>query len=131
MPQDDSIAFDLLCAAAEQGLPNAQYRLALMCSWGNGVPQDDEMATKWYTAAARQGHATAQFKLGRMYRDGDTVDKNYVDAWLWFALAGANGHPDAKEACSDVGSWLTRDQWEQCEREVSLGLDRLQPGFAS
>lgn len=49
--------------AAEQGLPQSQFNLAL-CYWkGEGVEQSLSKAAYWYEKAAEQGHAKAQHNL--------------------------------------------------------------------
>ncbi len=41
--------------AAEKGMPDAEFRLALLIERGQGVTKDDMEALKWYFAAADQG----------------------------------------------------------------------------
>ena len=46
--------------AAEQGVAEAQYRLGLRCSIGQGVQQDLVTAHKWFNLAAMRGIAEAR-----------------------------------------------------------------------
>jgi len=55
--------------AAEQGLADAQFNLALMYWKGYGLPQDYIKAVAWYQKAARQGFTNAQYNLGVMYEN--------------------------------------------------------------
>jgi len=49
-----------LCRAADQGHPDAQYRLGLLHRYGNeGVRQDTVRAYMWYRLAASKGHHSA------------------------------------------------------------------------
>ena len=56
--------------AAEQGYMDAQYHLALLYEYGNGVPQDDHKAFELYKKAADQGHIQALWGLGDYYTNG-------------------------------------------------------------
>ena len=66
--------------AVEQGHAEAQYRLGLMYSFGQGAPQDSREAAKLIRKAAEQGHAEAQFILGFMYSTGDGVPQDSREA---------------------------------------------------
>ncbi len=46
--------------AADQGLADAQYSLAVMYMDGRGVAHDEYEALDWFTLAAQQGHKPAQ-----------------------------------------------------------------------
>ena len=65
--QDYETAYKLILPLAEQGSAQAQYNLALMYNFGQGVPQDYKEAVKWYRLSAEQGVAQAQYNLGVMY----------------------------------------------------------------
>ena len=57
------MTFDELCAAAQQGDPDAQFELGGFWWERNNY----ERATEWYTLSAEQGHIDAQFSLGAYY----------------------------------------------------------------
>jgi len=76
---------------AEAGDEVAQYNLALMYDYGEGVPQDYAEAVKWYRLAAEQGHTKAQYNLGFMYRKGEGVPQDYAEAAKWYRLAAEQG----------------------------------------
>jgi len=52
--------FSSIQEAAEQGDPDAQFKLGVLYYSGEGVPQDLTEARKWILKAAEQGDATAQ-----------------------------------------------------------------------
>ena len=53
-------AFKLYEKSAEQGLPEAQYNLALMYYRGDGVEKNINEAIKWFKKSAQQRYSTAQ-----------------------------------------------------------------------
>ena len=69
--------------AAEQGGPNAQFKLGSLYRFGEGGGRRDKSeALKWHHRAAEQGEDIAQSNLGHMYRS-----KDIVEAYKWFTLA--------------------------------------------
>ena len=66
-----SRAMQLLSPLAEQGDPEAQYRVAIMYQGGLGMAKNDTQAFKWMREAAEKGHALAQHGLGFMYMEGE------------------------------------------------------------
>ncbi len=77
--------------AAAQGDADAQSKLGLIYSTGQGVVQDYAEAVKWYRLAAAQGLAQAQVNLGLMYDIGLGVIQDYAEAGKWYRLAAAQG----------------------------------------
>lgn len=69
---------------ASQGYSHAQWALASMYHYGDGVPQNYQTAFKWYKLAAEQGNAIAQNSLGEMYRQGQGVKQDRIRALMWF-----------------------------------------------
>ena len=80
---------------AAEGDAIAQYNLALLYEYGDGLPQDDAEAVKWYTLAAEQGVAWAQSNLGVKYASGDGVQEDDVEAVKWYKLAAEQGDVQA------------------------------------
>lgn len=76
--------------AADAGLPDAQYRLAVLCELGKGVPKNYAEAVKWFSLAADQNYVGAQQALGLMYKHGRGVQQNNFLSTMWFNLAAAN-----------------------------------------
>lgn len=90
------LAINLWQTAADSGLKEAAYNLALMFRLGRGVAQCNIMAVNWYEIAARQGHANAQNNLGFMFNHGRGVARDEVAAARWYRLAAEQGLTDAQ-----------------------------------
>ena len=58
---------------ANEGDPEAQYKLGWRYSAGRDVQQNDEEAVKWLRKAAEQGHTKSLNILGMMYSIGHGV----------------------------------------------------------
>ena len=84
-------ALHLLTPLAQQGNPDAQYRVAIMYQNDLGVVRNELQAFKWMQAAAEQGHALAQHGLGYMYMEGDCIGQNGMEAIKWFTRAAEQG----------------------------------------
>ena len=82
-----SAAFALYEQAAEQGLPEAEFNLAVMLDSGRGVPRDIARAATLYARAAAHGHERAAYNLGQLYQAGDGVPTNVDLARAWFAAS--------------------------------------------
>ena len=85
-------------SAAEQGDADAQTRLGLRYSSGQGVPQDHAEAARWYRLAAEQGVTDAHVQLGHLYALGRGVPKDHTESVRWYRLAANQGHADAQQA---------------------------------
>lgn len=70
-PQDRARGIALITQAAEQGLAEAQYRLALNYANAIGVDKNLDLARAWLEKAAAQLHAEAQYQLGLYYLQED------------------------------------------------------------
>jgi len=117
--------------AAEQGYADAQMRLGLQYSSGQGIQEDKEKGLEWIKKAAEQGYARAQFhmglleednvksaewyeksaeqgdsdaqyELGLLYFNGEGVPKDNIKAGQWFNKAGNQGNEKAKEYMAKV-----------------------------
>ena len=62
---------------AEQGDPEAQFRLGYRYKTGKGIKKNYKKAIEWLTKAAMQGNSNAQYSLGTCYNRGKGVKKNY------------------------------------------------------
>jgi TPR repeat protein len=93
--KDPREAAKWLLRAAQNGSPNAQCTLGVMCHEGVGVAQDDRQAVAWYRKSADQGFAQAQLNLGIMYNNGWGVSRNVAEAMKWFRLAARQGDETA------------------------------------
>ena len=55
-PRDFAEAVSWYRKAAEQGLPEAQYRLGLLLAAGNGAARDEHAAYVWFSLASDEVH---------------------------------------------------------------------------
>ena len=73
---------------AEEGDPNAQYKLGESYRYGLGeFTKDEKEALKWYREAAYQGQSDAQRTLGDFYAD----DVDWTNAVKWYKLSAEQG----------------------------------------
>lgn len=77
--------------AAEQGHADAQFQLARLYVYGEGVATDKNKSAQWLEKAAGQGNAEAQYILGVAYETGDSVPKDASIAAKWFIKAAIQG----------------------------------------
>ncbi len=92
-------------AKALKGDVQAQRKLALMYSDGNGVPQDQETSFKWALKAAKGNDDEAQNMLAYMYEEGRGVERSEKEAFHWFGRAAANGNVPALSALGRMHLW--------------------------
>ena len=69
-----------ITAAASDGLPDAQYRLALLYAIGRGVAANPAKAISWAKASASQGNPNALLFLASALQRGDGVEQNIASA---------------------------------------------------
>ncbi len=84
-------ALQLLQPLAENGEPEAQYRLAVQYQAGLGVVHNPLQAYHWMREAAEQNHGLALHGLGIMYLYGECVDKDEREAAVWLHRAADQG----------------------------------------
>lgn len=84
--------------AAEQGLAEAQYNLAVMYAGGLGLPQNSLKAFEWLTKAAKQNAAPAQYALGCLYANGEGVAQDFGLSIEWYTKAAEQGLVEAQHA---------------------------------
>lgn len=115
----------ILSPLADQGVPDAQYRMAIMAQNGLGMVENELMAFKYMRAAAESGLGLAQHGLGFMYLQGECVEQNGEKALEWFGKAAEQGM---------VGSLVTLGMMYKDGNGVEQDLDRarellIQAGF--
>ena len=96
-------ATELLSALAEDGEPEAQYRMAIMAQNGLGMVANELLAFKYMRAAAEQGHADAKYELGFLYSQGLGVTQDHFAAAKWYHSAARQGHAEAGGAAARRG----------------------------
>jgi len=76
-----------LAPLAEEGNPEAQYRMAIMAQNGLGMVENPLMAYKYMKSAAEAGLGLAVHGLGFMYLEGECVEQDTGKAIEWFKKA--------------------------------------------
>ena len=107
---------------AEQGDAEAQFRMGVLCTVGEGVLSDRTKAAEWFYLAAVQDHAAAQSHLSHCFMNGHGVPQNFMDAVKWMRKAAENGDAIAQLALGmahEEGRWVL-----QSDREAALWLHR-------
>ena len=82
--------------AAEQGLAQAQYNLAVAYDTARGISEEQSLAVKWYRRAAEQGDVNAKFNLGVKNETGKGTPQNFEKAVDWYMQAAQAGHAKAQ-----------------------------------
>ncbi|WP_414832114.1 peptidoglycan-binding protein [Afifella sp. YEN Y35] len=90
-----SIGSEKLRRAAETGVTEAQFEVAVRYAEGRGVASDQATAVSWYERAARGGLAPAQYRLGSIYEKGRGVPKDIDKALSWYGKAADAGNVKA------------------------------------
>ncbi len=73
--------------AADHGVADAIFELAVAYEKGVGVGQSDNLAFMCYNRAALQGDGQSYFEVGRCYYYGIGVGKNKQHSEIWFEKA--------------------------------------------
>ncbi|MDQ0325075.1 localization factor PodJL [Rhodopseudomonas julia] len=94
-PLPASIGSEKLRRAAETGVTEAQFEVAVRYAEGRGVASDQATAVAWYERAARGGLAPAQYRLGSIYEKGRGVPKDIDKALSWYGKAADAGNVKA------------------------------------
>jgi len=109
---DPKQAFDWFKKAADQGLVEAQFKVAFCLDNGLGVKKDEAAAAGWYQKVADQGSAEAQEILGAMYYQGRGVGQDYAAATKWYGKAAEQGITEAQYrlgVCYSLGQGVGKD----------------------
>ena len=87
--KDYETAVKYFMPAAEQGIPEAQFKLGIC--YHEGIEQDYKEAVNWLRKAAEQGYTEAQSSLGFCYDYGDGVNQDSTEAVKWYQNAANQG----------------------------------------
>jgi TPR repeat protein len=99
--------------AAEQGHPEAQFRLGKLFQSGDGVALESvdlSEAVRYYRMAADQGYSAAQFELGRLYENGSGVAQDFAEAHRYYRMATSQGYQGAGLALCNLNIRLANDR---------------------
>jgi len=87
----------LMRRAAEQGVPDAQRRYALMVQSGtSSAPANEAEAREWMVRAAENGNVQAMYDAGSMFINADDGDVSQGEAARWFEQAALHGYRDSQ-----------------------------------
>lgn len=92
--------------AAEKGLPEAIYELAMCYDLPKGCGQDKEKAFQLCLKAAEKGLEKAQFRMGNYYENGIGTAQDFVQAMFWYNEAKKNGNHMADNRIEKIKSKL-------------------------
>ena len=107
-----------LRTAAEQGDPEAQYRLAVHYELGLGVANDPRQSLVWYRKAADKRLVDAQIRLGYLLATGDGVDQALAEARTWWSVAADTGDPLAVAGRDLLARALTPRELSEANRHA-------------
>ena len=110
--RDYIVAAKWLKMASSRGHIEAQYRLGLMYSKGQGLVRSFNKMFYWLHQAAEAGHVNAQSKLGVLYFNGSGTKVDYAESVYWYQLAANQGHSGAMSNLASMyehGYGVTRD----------------------
>ena len=118
-------SMQLLQPLAENGNPDAQYRLAVQYQAGLGVVQNPLQAYHWMREAAGQDQGLALHGLGIMYLYGECVEKDEREAANWLQRAADHGLVGSMAALASMyeqGLGVDKDPAKAKELYKAAGL---------
>ena len=110
---------DTLIKSAENGDPEAQYKLGAAYSFGKGLPKNDIKSVEWLTRAAQQGQSEAQFELGLHYLNGEGVESSEIEAYQWWSIAADKGHIRAQASLDSLEKKISPTQKSEATQKAS------------
>ena len=117
--RDNAETAKWILRAAEYGIADAQYGIAIWYNGGTVIPQDKAAAARWYRRAADQGHDGAQLALALAYGNGEGVPQNYQEAYIWLSIAKANGVDIFEFVWNDAVEKLTKTELSAAQVEAT------------
>lgn len=94
--KSDGIEVAALRKTAKAGDADAQFSLADMYYYGDGIRKNYAKAFSWYQKAAEAGNVDAQYNLGFMYEYEQGTELDFVQAVFWYRKAAKAGYADAQ-----------------------------------
>lgn len=123
-----TVATRMLGELAEDGNPDAQYRMAIMAQNGLGMVANEAQAFRYMQAAAEAGLGLAQHGLGFMYMQGECVEQDAEKAIEWFGRAAEQGLQGAMTTLGMMyreGTGVARDEDKAREWLRKAGFEDL------
>lgn len=93
---DYAAAFREFEVLAKTGSVAAQYNVAQMYRYGQGVEQNYPAAIEWYEKAAGAGLSSAQNNLAHMHMEGKGGEVDFATAVRWWNRAALQDHVSAQ-----------------------------------
>lgn len=66
-PSEELTPLQQLQKSANQGDPEAQWKLGICYEMGQGLPKDETLAVRYYRLSAAQGNIQAHHSLGKSF----------------------------------------------------------------
>ena len=110
-PSDEDMDGSDLLVEADEGNPQAQYKLGCRLFWGSGLRKSPSEGLSLIQKAAVAGHTKAQVRIATEYLFGTHMDKSEAFKWLWLSAQQKN-----REAyfylgvCYEEGWGVTRNE---------------------
>ena len=125
-PLDYKLAEHWLLKAANQGLAEAQFHLALIYHKGKGdIQQNYKKAGKWCRVAAEQGLAPAQYLLAKMLMNGDVFERDLQLAQMQAYIAFALGSYHAHHLIIEISHLISSEENEVARNSARVWLVQL------
>jgi TPR repeat protein len=113
--KDDKEAVLYFRKAANQGLAEAQYNLAVMLDGTHKIDENLTEMMSLFKSAADQGYAPAQFSLGSLL----AISQNDpIEAYFYLQLAAANHQRGTAKCLENLEKKMTADQLATAKRRV-------------
>ncbi len=107
--------------AAENGHPDAMFRLAKCYADGVGVDQNMDKMVYWYRLAAEKGHNLAMNNLGDIYLCGIGVVQDVYKAFTLYSKAINDGEVQARYRFDDIIK-ARHEQIKQWHEDAANGI---------
>lgn len=91
-------AFNLFLELAEEGIPEAMNKVAIMYAEGIGIETDYLSAYSWFDKAASAGYFKAYYNMGLFWKYGYGVERDETKALESCVKGAGYGDPDCKYA---------------------------------
>ncbi|OCW93689.1 tetratricopeptide repeat protein [Alishewanella sp. HH-ZS] len=104
------MVFKYYLKAAESGLSDAQFEVAIMYRTGDGVEKNIVEAVKWLKSSAEKNNSKAQLELAKMHLDGLGVEADIDEALKLLTQAADNKSNEQSEAQFLLGYWYIYEE---------------------
>lgn len=115
--------------AAAQGVPEAQFQLALLQIDGKYVEKNEKAALELMKKAADAGNPLAQFNLAQLYVQADPGQGGFDRALPYYEKAATAGLADAKYAMAQVYATGANGKPADAVKARGYLLDAAKQGF--